>query len=308
MKFYSKLLVIIRNNKTRVKKIIGIVSVAVGLRYGKINSIPTSLWSNSTQQVKQLDNYVEEDMQVIHTDGKVIKTGSGILIGNQEVYQRLVDDREFNLLEENIQQVILVGRDSSGTSSNVPSNIGRWEQSPSNFPTPPSGGRPSRPVYVPKYRTAPKVVDPGLGAAANPAGAGGGGGTAEFDDQCPIPKKEQSQESKTFDYDYHSNDPKNKKKSKDQCQHRILTDRIKEDKGLIRAAEKAGQNKKVQRDLNHLEEKLAKGHDNPGIHKKYLGNNVWEHRARGGGRLYTREIGDKVEILAKSGKKPPIQQ
>jgi len=86
MKFYSKLLVIIRNNKTRVKKIIGIVSVAVGLRYGKINSIPTSLWSNSTQQVKQLDNYVEEDMQVIHTDGKVIKTGSGILIGNQKVY------------------------------------------------------------------------------------------------------------------------------------------------------------------------------------------------------------------------------
>ena len=29
---------------------------------------------------------------------------------------------------------------------------------------------------------------------------------------------------------------------------------------------------------------------------------VWEHRARGGGRLYTRELGDKVEILAKSGK------
>ena len=51
-----------------------------------------------------------------------------------------------------------------------------------------------------------------------------------------------------------------------------------------------------------MQDELAKGNDNPGIHKKYLGNNVWEHRARGGGRLYTREIGDKVEILAKSGK------
>jgi len=57
---------------------------------------------------------------------------------------------------------------------------------PSNFPTPPSGGRPSRPVYVPKYRVAPKTVDPALGAGANPAGARCEGGSPEFDDQCPI--------------------------------------------------------------------------------------------------------------------------
>jgi hypothetical protein len=49
MKIYSKLLGKIRNNKPRVKKIIGIVGVAVGLRYGKINSIPTNLSSNYTQ-------------------------------------------------------------------------------------------------------------------------------------------------------------------------------------------------------------------------------------------------------------------
>ena len=49
--------------------------------------------------------------------------------------------------------------------------------------------------------------------------------------------------------------------------------------------------------------------NNPGLKKKYLGNNVWEHRARHGGRLYTREVGDKVvEILAKSGKNPTNQQ
>ena len=63
--------------------------MAVKLRYGSINSIPTNLSLNSTQQVEQVHNYVEEDMQVINTDGKVkhalihkssIKTGSGAVI------------------------------------------------------------------------------------------------------------------------------------------------------------------------------------------------------------------------------------
>jgi hypothetical protein len=105
---------------------------------------------------------------------------------NQEVYERLIDDREFNSLEENDRQVILAK--AEGNPITPPTNRG-----PSNFPTPPSVGRPSRPVYVPKYRTVPKVVDPGLGAAANPAGAGNGGGAAEFEDQCPVPEKQQSQ-------------------------------------------------------------------------------------------------------------------
>lgn len=197
MKIYSKLLSKIR---ARVKKVVGIVSVAVGLRYGKINSIPTSLSSNSNQQVEQVQNYVEEDIQVTDTDGKVIKTGSVILIGNQEVYQRLVEEREFNLLEENDQQVVLAK--FQGNPVTPPTNRG-----PSNFPTPPSGGRPSRPVYVPKYRTAPKVV-PGAG------GGGGAGGAAEFDDQCPVPENQKSQESKTFNYDSHSTTKQNKDKKK----------------------------------------------------------------------------------------------
>lgn len=132
--------------------------------------------------------------------------------GNQEVHGKVTSDRDFNSFENNDRQVILIGRDSSRTSSNVPSNIGRYRQSPSNFPTPSSGlgGRPSRPLYGPKYRPAPKVVDSGLGA---PAGAGNRGGPAEFDDQCPVPNKKQSQELKTFDYNYPSNDPKKKKQS-----------------------------------------------------------------------------------------------
>ena len=117
---------------------------------------------------------------------------------NQVYHERLLND----------QEVILVGRDSSGTSSNVPSKIGRQGQSPSNFPTPPAS------VYVPKYRPAPKVVPgPGLGAGGNPAGAGGAA-----DDKCSAPNKEQSQQSKTYDYDYRSNDPKKKKQSAEQCE------------------------------------------------------------------------------------------
>ena len=97
--------------------------------------------------------------------------------------------------------MILVKAD--GNSGTLPTNRG-----PSNFSTPPWGGRPNRPVYLPKYRTAPKVVDQGLGAGANPAGAGGGGGPAEFDDQCPVLGNQKSQESKVSDYDYPSNAPK----------------------------------------------------------------------------------------------------
>ena len=84
--------------------------------------------------------------------------------------------------------------------------------------------------------------------------------------------------------------------------------RINEDADLVRAAEEACKSQQVQDNINHLQDELAKGNDNPGIHKRYLGNNVWEHRARGGDRLYTREIDDKVEILAKSGKKPQNQR
>lgn len=93
MKIYSKLLGKIRNNKVRIKKIISIVTLALGLRYGKNNPIPTNLPSNSTQQIERVDTFVEEHTQ----DGKVqeglshksssrlIKTGSEVLIGNKRI-------------------------------------------------------------------------------------------------------------------------------------------------------------------------------------------------------------------------------
>jgi hypothetical protein len=51
---------------------------------------------------------------------------------NQEVSERLIDDREFYSLEENDRQVILAK--AEGNPITPPTNRG-----PSNFPTPPSG-------------------------------------------------------------------------------------------------------------------------------------------------------------------------
>jgi len=98
---------------------------------------------------------------------------------NQTIHERVINDRDVNSFEDNDRQVILAK--AEGNPITPPTNRG-----PSNFPISPSGGRPSHPVYVPKYRTVPKVVDQELGAGANPAGASGGGGDAELDDQCPI--------------------------------------------------------------------------------------------------------------------------
>ena len=84
--------------------------------------------------------------------------------------------------------------------------------------------------------------------------------------------------------------------------------RIKEDSGLVRPAEEACNNADVQKDVNHLEEQLAKGNDNPGIGRKPICKGVTEHRGKNGGRLYVREVDDVIEIVAKSGKKKSNQQ
>lgn len=127
-------------------------------------------------------------------------------IDNKTISERVISDRDFNSFENNDRQVILAK--AEGNPVTPPTNRG-----PSNFPTPPSGGRPSRPVYVPKYRTAPKTVNLSFGAGANPAGAGGGNGAA---DQCPVPEKQQPQESKTSNYDFHSKTKQNKDKKRSE--------------------------------------------------------------------------------------------
>jgi hypothetical protein len=225
---------------------------------------------------------------------------------NNQVYQeRLLLDQEFNSFEDNDQKVILVK--AEGNPITPPTNRG-----PSNFPTPSWGGRPSRPVYVPKPRIAPKIVDPGLGAGANPAGAGGGGENPEFDDQSPVPKTQESQESKTFDYDYGLNGPKKKKQSAEQCEldenvkdAKIeIVYKIKENPALVREAKTMGKDQAAQKDVNHLIEQLSLGNENPGIGNRRVKGlkNVSEARGRNEGRVYFREKDGKIEILAKSNK------
>jgi hypothetical protein len=224
---------------------------------------------------------------------------------NQEVSERLIDDRESYSLEKNDRQVILAK--AEGNPITPPTNRG-----PSNFPTPSWGGRPSRPVYVSKPRIAPKIVDPGLGAGANPAGAGGGGENPEFDDQSPVPKTQESQESKTFDYDYGLNGPKKKKQSAEQCEldenvkdAKIeIVYKIKENPALVREAKTMGKDQAAQKDVNHLIEQLSLGNENPGIGNRRVKGlkNVSEARGRNEGRVYFREKDGKIEILAKSNK------
>lgn len=99
----------------------------------------------------------------------------------------------------------------------------------------------------------------------------------------------------------------------EQCeateQKKEIRSRIKEDPGLVRAAKEACKNMDVQKDINHLEEELAKGNENPGIGRKPICKGVTEHRGKNGGRIYVRESDDnEIEILAKSGKKKSNQQ
>ena len=178
-------------------------------------------------------------------------------------------NQELDLVDDSNSRVILVKRGDSAPS--VPTSPGRGQ--PSQFPTPPSGGRPNRPVYVQKSRTAPKVVDQGLGAVANPAraggGNGGGGGAAELDDQCPAPKKEQSQESKTFDYNYRS---KKKKKPDDQCSLDERTPNKISEKFDLKAVKKliktALANQRVKKEYQEIKKRINDGVNPIDIGKK----------------------------------------
>jgi hypothetical protein len=120
--------------------------------------------------------------------------------GNQEVHERIIDDREFNLLEDNDRQVIFAKGD--GNPITPPTNRG-----PSSFPTSPRV-RPHKP-YVNPFKMSPKKIDQGLGA-----GAGGGDPNAEFDDSCPASQNQQPQESNNNNRDFTSKSKKKKKQSK----------------------------------------------------------------------------------------------
>jgi len=305
-----------------IKKVIVAGATGYALKYGIINA-NADLFINSHQETQSTNN---QKIETVHDDSQSltetglnncnctrVKTGSGaVLAFSKDIPAEAV-----------VPETILVKNNSSSLTT-VP-GVARGFSTQPRVNRPAGAGRinPGRPIQTPQFRTPHGIVKnpPVTGARPKQTKLGaskarqnsqatkgkgspkpGGSTPTEIEDMtCSARSDNQEQPLEHIFVNKNKND-------QDQCQHRILTHRIKEDKGLIRAAEEAGQNKKVQRDLNDLEEKLAEGHDNPGTHKKYLGNNVWEHRGRKGGRLYTREIGNNIDILAKSGKKPSNQQ
>jgi len=216
-------------------------------------------------------------------------------VNNNQVYhERLLSEQEFNSFEDNDRQVILAKTGDSAPS--VPTSPGRGQ--PTNFPTPPSGGRPSRNVPgVNPYRVPPKVVDQGLSGAANPAGAGNGGGAAEFDNNSPIPKKQQSQQSKTFDYDYRLNDLKNKKKLEDQCpiDQPEVNESFKSNSSLKKVTKRALGNQDVKREHERIRKRIDEGVDPMDIGRDStdLGDGLTYVRGRHGRYLVKNDNGVK---------------
>ena len=88
---------------------------------------------------------------------------------NSTSIERVLSNQELDSLDDPNSRVVLIKTGDSSPS--VPTSPGRGQQS--NFPIGTTGGR--RTLHVNPYRTSPKLVDQGLGAAGNPAGADNGG-------------------------------------------------------------------------------------------------------------------------------------
>jgi len=71
LKFYYKLLQRFQNNKAKIIEIIGMATLAIKLRYDKPSLISTYSSENPTQYFEQINNYIEDDLQLVNTSGKV---------------------------------------------------------------------------------------------------------------------------------------------------------------------------------------------------------------------------------------------
>lgn len=151
---------------------------------------------------------------------------------NQTIQERVINDRDVNLFEDNDQQVILV-RNNSSSHTVRPGLANGFLLKPRG--NPPSGASRLNPVKAnpgQSFRTPHGLItnQPSTGAhrqktrldgAGNPPGGGEADG-ASFDDQCSAPNKEQ--ELKTYDY---QSKKRKKKQSAEQCQ---LEEEFKKDK------------------------------------------------------------------------------
>ncbi len=82
-----------------------------------------------------------------------------------------------------------------------------------------------------------------------------------------------------------------------------VTSLIKNNKALVKAAEEAGSNAAVQREINSLVKQFLSGNTDPGIGSRHLINNVYYLRGSEGARVFYRLQDGVFEILGKSNKK-----
>lgn len=94
----------------------------------------------------------------------------------------------------------------------------------------------------------------------------------------------------------------------EKCNLFEIVSRINKDTQLIKYAEKAGKNQRLQKELNDMSEKLRLGNEQCGKGRRTLFRNVKELRGYEGGQLYYRMVDGKIEILAKSSKVRREQQ
>jgi len=75
------------------------------------------------------------------------------------------------------------------------------------------------------------------------------------------------------------------------------------DPSLVKAAQAAGKNPQVQREMDGLSAQLSAGNMNPGIGTKALtGTDILYARSRGGARLFFRNVDGGIQIVGKASK------
>ena len=82
-----------------------------------------------------------------------------------------------------------------------------------------------------------------------------------------------------------------------------VTSVISDDSLLVKAAQKAGSNQRVQQELDSLQAQLSAGNMNPGIGTKALaGTDVFYARGANGARLFFRNVDGGIQIVGKADK------
>ena len=215
------------------RKVIGTGVLIVNLIFGGLKTGSAKIQNHKAVTALDYERVISNQeltsSETSDNPEKIIQTGGGIIIAFRQKAHDSSLNEEFNSLEKNNGKVIPAKAEVSNPLTPPTTRSG-----PSNFPTPSSGGTPSRPVSgLNPYRTAPRVIDTGLGGAgANPAGAGG---AAEFDDQCPVPNK--AQELSTHHHDFTQ---KTKKQKALEKMKRELQESIEEEDKLNAQRKKDG--------------------------------------------------------------------